>query len=65
MQLAGLRDRVQADPWDAEAWKLLSAAASRQPNETQRAVHEDLLARFPTAVSFFLLQLSDVPRDPL
>ena len=54
MQLAGLRDRVQADPWDAEAWKQLVAAAPSQPHEVQKAIYEDLLGRFPTAVSLVL-----------
>ena len=53
MQLASLRGRVQADPWDAEAWKLLSAAASKQPSDVQKSIYEDLLGRFPTAVSHF------------
>ncbi|KAK9861162.1 hypothetical protein WJX84_008660 [Apatococcus fuscideae] len=50
-KLAGPRERVQADPWDLEAWKLLSAAASSQPIEVQKAIFEDLLSRFPTAAT--------------
>lgn len=53
---ATLRKRVAADPYDAAAWEELVSEADRQRRGTERntelsAVYEDLLSKFPTAVS--------------
>ena len=56
--MAGLRERIQANEWDRAAWEALvatvsdAAAGSPAPQalEEQRAVLDEFLAKFPTAV---------------
>ena len=58
-QVADLRERLQIDEWDTAAWEALVAAvadtAERSPSaelmEQQRLAYNEILARFPTAVS--------------
>lgn len=55
-RVASLRKRVAKDPYDAAAWEELVSEADRvrrgpERNEAMAAVYEDLLSKFPTAVS--------------
>jgi hypothetical protein len=60
MQLATAREQVQSDPWDEQAWQVVSQELQRQQPDPaalaeQRVLFEELLTQFPTAVRYSVL----------
>lgn len=53
--MAGWRQRVATDPYDADAWNAMSAELTAQPASPQmlverRNLYEELLVLYPTSV---------------
>lgn len=55
--------RVAADPWDADAWMMLSSEAERVPLVAAKPVYERLVTRFPPVGRFWLCYAQHVARD--
>ena len=56
-QIAPWRQRVEQDPYDGEAWQALIAELAALPSSPElllerRALYDEFLTHFPTAVSF-------------
>lgn len=68
--MKSLRTRIADDPWDAPAWLELAQDTSQRDSavaanlEEQRALYEDMLARFPTAVRLTSLMHFDFAINP-